>query len=493
MRTNHGTRWRGLAAGILRYNRVLNRACFVAAAAFLAACSKPGSENPPPLPKLQIERFKPQIRARIEEAYRAALARPDDAAANGGLGMLLQAFEQLESAEACYRRARAFDPGRFDWAYYLGLVQSQNGENAEAAKNLAGAIRIDPGYVPAKIKLAEVLLILGRLEESRQISEALVREDPRIAPAYYWLGRAAAARGDLRQAEQWYAQACEQWPSYGTAHYALALAYQKTGQTAEAQQHMSAYQKYQANGDPQPEDPKLEAVRALDNSAIAHLMRAVDLENAGQLRQAIAEDEEAARQDPNLVQAQANLISLYARAGEPEKAEQAYRAVLAVNPNLPQSHYDYGVFLVSRARFAEAEAAFRKAIESSPHYAEAHSNLGAMLERRGRMNEAAREYRAAIEDKPNFRQAHYQLGRLLLMDHKPAQAIEELRQTLEPSDEATPQFLYALGVACAEVHDFASARDYLRRGASQAQALGQDELASRIQGVLGRLEQSGGK
>lgn len=37
----------------------------------------------------------------------------------------------------------------------------------------------------------------------------------------------------------------------------------------------------------------LEAVRALDNSALAHLLKGVDLENAGQIAQAIAEDEEA--------------------------------------------------------------------------------------------------------------------------------------------------------------------------------------------------------
>jgi len=402
--------------------------------------------------------------------------------------MLLEAFEQLESAQICYRRARRFDPTRFDWAYYLGLVQALAGENAEAAANLEAAIRIDPGYVPARIKLSEVLLVLCRLDESRQVSEALLKEDPQIAPAYYWLGREEAAKGDLARAEQWYVKACDSWPAYGTAHYALALAYQKTGRPEEAQRHMAVYQKYQANSDPEPEDPKLEAVRALDNSALAHLMKAVDLENAGQNLKAIAEDEDAVRQDPKLVQAYANLISLYARADQPEKAEHAYHAVVAINPNLPQSHYDYGVFLVSRARFADAEVAFRKAIEASPHYAEAHSNLGAMLERRDKLEEAAKQYRAAIEDKPNFRQARYQLGRLLLMQKKTAEAIENLRQTLTPEDEATPRFLYALGVAYAESNDFASARQYLERGASQAQALAQQQLAAQIRTALQEVE-----
>ena len=50
---------------------------------------------------------------------------------------------------------------------------------------------------------------------------------------------------------------------------------------------MAAYLKYKADGDPQPEDPQLDAVRALDNSGLAHLMKGVDLENAGQTEQAM--------------------------------------------------------------------------------------------------------------------------------------------------------------------------------------------------------------
>jgi tetratricopeptide (TPR) repeat protein len=471
----------------------VNRRSGFVIALCLTACSTHRDSptgNLPSIPELKFAGYRPQIRTQVEQAYKAVQADPKNPENNGHLGMLLHAFEQTVSAEVFYRRAHLLDPKPFQWAYYLGLVEALEGKNNDAAASLQDAIRIDPQYVPARIKLAEVLLILGRLDESRQTSEALVKDDPQMAPGYYWLGRVASASGKLSQAEDQYRKACEAWPAYGTAHYALALAYQKSGQPAEAGRHMAAYQKYHAESDPQPEDPMLEAVRALDNSALAHLMKSVDYQNARQFDQAIAEDEEALRQDPKLVQADANLISLYARAGEPEKAEQAYRAAVAINANLPQAHYDYGVFLVSRGHYPEAEAAFRKALDSSPHYAEAHSNLGAMFERRGKIEDATREYRAAIEDKSNFRQAHYQLGRLLLMQKKTAEAIDNLRQSLTPEDESTPRFKYALGVAYAEVNDFANAKEYLQQASAGAAALGQDELANQIRMVLGKVEQS---
>ena len=458
----------------------------------LVGCSG-HTDGLPAIPKLDLASYRAQLRAPAEKAYQAVEAKPLDPEANGNLGMLLHAFEQLESAEVCYRRARGLDPQRFQWAYYLGLVEALDGKNEAAASSLRDALRIDPGYLPARLKLAEVLLNLGRFDESREMCQAVLKDNPQTAPAYYWLGRVAAAKGQGALAEEQYRKACELWPSYGTAHYALALAYQKDGQAGEAQRQMAAFQKYKADSDPQPEDPMLEAVRSLDNSALAHLMKGVDLENAGQMEQAIAEHEEAVRQDPKLVQAHANLIALYGRAGQPEKAEREYRATVAINPNLPQSHYDYGVFLASREKFAEAEAAFRKALESSPNYAEAHSNVGAMLERRGKLVEAEREYQAAIEDKPNFRQAQYQLGHLLLMEHKAPEAIMHLSQTLTPEDGDTPRFQFALGIAYAEAGDFASAARTLEQAGQRAAALGQGQLAGQIQNVLTKVEQRAAK
>jgi tetratricopeptide (TPR) repeat protein len=459
----------------------------------LGACSARHERDLPDLPRLTIANFRPQIRDQVQKAYDDVKARPKDAESNGRLGMLLQAFSQFESAELCYRRARILDPNRFQWAYYLGLTQSLDGKNEEASRNLRDATRLDPQYLPARLKLAEVLLALGRLDDSQTICHSIVKDNPQVAPAYYWLGRVDSAKGDVQAAIEQYGKACQLWPSYGTAHYALALAYQGTGAKAEAQQHMAAYQKYKADGDPQPEDPQLEAVRSLDNTALAHLMKGVDLENAGQVDGAITEHEEAVKQDPKLAQAHANLIALYARAGRADKAEAEYRATIGINPNLPQSHYDYGVFLVSQRRYREAEDAFRKALESSPNYAEAHSNLGAMLELRGKSEEAIQQYRAAIDGKPNYRMAHFQLGRLLLMKSRAAEAIAQLSQTLGPEDGDTPRCMYSLGLAYAESGDFASAERYLRAAGQRATSLGQSQLLGQIETALRKVAERTGR
>lgn len=445
----------------------------------------------PDLPRVATTSFQPQIREQVQKAYDEAQAKPKDPDAAGRLGMLLHAYEQYESAEICYRRARILSPDRFQWAYYLGLIQSIDGRNDAAAVTLQEAVRLDPEYLPARMKLAEVLLGLNRLGESQDVCRLAARQDPRFVPAYYWLGRVAAAQGDLNSAIENYRTACQLAPSFGSAHYALALAYQKLGNPAQAREHMSAYQKFKLDGDPQPEDALLDTVRSLDNTALAHLMKGVDLEKAGQLEKAVAEHEEALRIDPKLAQAHANLIGLYARAGKTEKAEKEYRATVAINPNLPQSHYDFGVLLFSEARYRDAETAFRRALESSPNYAEAHNNLAVLLERRGKLDEAVRHYEAAIANKPSYREAHFQLGRLLLKQHHNDQAIRHFEQTLTPEDAETPRFLYALGAAHATAGNYAMAAQNMRKAGRRAASLGQSRLAAEIETSLRKVEQTG--
>ena len=444
-------------------------------------------------PRLAIASFRPQIREQVQKALDEAKATPRDPDATGRLGMLLHAYEQYQSAEVFYDRARRLAPDRFQWTYYLGLVQSIDGKSREAAATLQEAARLDPGYLPARMKLAEVLLGVNRLRECQEVCQSTIKQDPRFAPAYYWLGRAAAAQGDSKSAVENYREACRLVPSYGSAHYALAQAYQKLGREADARESMSAYQKFKLDGDPQPEDPLLDTVRSLDNSALAHLMKGVDLEKAGQLEQAIAEHEQAIAIDPKLAQAHANLVGLYARAGQSAKAEEQYRATVAINPNLPQSHYDFGVLLLSEAKYREAEAAFRRALETSPNYAEAHNNLAVLLERQGKLDEAARNYQAAIDNKPNNREAHFQLGRLLLRQRKNSEAIRHFEQALTPEDAQTPRFLYALGAAHATAGDYDKAAQYMRKAWQRASSLGQGQLATEIESSLRRVEQTAGQ
>jgi tetratricopeptide (TPR) repeat protein len=409
----------------------------------------------PPLPELQLETYEPGIREPIAEAYRSAQQKPQDAERNGRLGMLLYANEQYELAAACFERARAFAPGDAAWPYYLGRAQVYLARSAGAADSLRTALRLRPGYLPARLMLAKSLLDAGQADESRALYQALVNEHPEAAEAHYGLGRIAAARGDPAAAAAHLEKACALFPGFGAAHFALARAYRDLGENEKAQAQLALYQKDKL-GWPSVTDPLLTSVLELKTGANARLRKGIELAEAGELKAAAEEHEKALLADPKLVRAHVNLIRIYGTLGEPEKAAEHYRAAVAIDPSL----------------------------------AEAHNNYAYLLMMSGKLQEAAEQYRAAIDSKPDHRMAHFNLGRILVQQGRLPEAIEHFRQTLGPEDEETPRCTYALGAAYARAGNREEALKYMREAREKATARGQSELLGSIERDLRVLEQT---
>ena len=443
----------------------------------------------PDLPQIDTRNFLPAIRDQIQHAYEAARRNLNDAGATGELGMILDAYEQYDAAAICYRRAHVLDSASFQWLYYLGWVQSAQGQHQDAALTLRDSLRLKADYVPAQLKLAESLLAIGNREESRDIYQIVSRAHPENAEAYYGLGRVSAAGGDLNGSASAYRKACELFPAYGAAHYALALTYRKAGRETESREQFSLYEENKT-AVPPSSDPLRRDVTARNFGSVAHIRRGADLAQAGRIAEAIAEQAEALRVDPRAVQAHINLIALYGRLGRYEEAANHYRAALALDPRQADLHYNYGVLLLKQGKQQEAESAFEQTLQINPYYVEAHNNLGSIYEKQNRLKEAFQEFGEAVENRPGDRVAHFHLGRLLANAGRYDEAIQHLLKTLVPEDENTPRYLYALGATYARAGNVADALKYIRTARAQAAARGQTELLTSIDRDLRTLEQA---
>ena len=458
----------------------------------LSACNYPlvgATPSLPRLPQIDMSNYLPAIQQQIERAYEAARANPKNASANGELGMMLDGYEQYESAAVCYQRAHLLVPGSFRWLYYLGWVQAAQGKYQDAVTTIRDALEIRPDYLPAQLKLAESMLAAGRWEESGMAYEEILKKHPDCAAAHYGLGRVYSARGNAAAAAASYLQACELFPPYGAAHYSLALVYRKLGLIDKSRQHLKLYDQNRM-AVPPLDDPLRNAVAELNLGPLSHVRRGIALEQAGEIREAIAEHEKALQIDPKHVQAHINLISLYGRLGEVTKAEEHYRAAVSLNPNQADAHYNYGVLRMRQKRYAEAEPAFRRALEINPSHAEAHHNLGYLFEQQARTDEAFHEYQQAIASQPNYRLAHFHIGRILVNQNKYDESIQHFLKTLEPEDENTPGYLYALAAAYARAGNREAALKYARKAREEAAARGQTQLLLSIERDLYNLEKT---
>jgi tetratricopeptide (TPR) repeat protein len=456
------------------------RLCAAAAILCCVSCSR----RAPALPELRLDAFLPAVRAEVSKAFEAAKANHADGAASGRLGMVLHAHQQYGAAAACYRRAEALDPKRAAWPYYLSLVHAQEGNQSAALDAMDRALKLDPGYEPAVLRMAELLFGAGRLEESGARYAKLSS-----AEAHYGAGRVHAAKGETTAAIESFERACAMFPDYGAAHYALALALVKAGREAEAKPHFARYEEHKLSAPPSG-DPLLAEMKKLNVAATELIREGADLEAHGKLAEAVQAHLKALATDPAMEQAHINLISLYGRMGESDKAAEHYQAAVALNPSRAECHYNFGVLQFSLQRYAAARAAFSRALAINPNYAEAHSNLGYLLETEGDVGAAMDHYRKAIDNQPGFRLAHFHLGRILVNRRQYAESIAHFERTLSPEDDSTPGYRYALGVACVRSGNRARGAPLLRQARREAIARRQEKLAETIAKDLRTLGES---
>ena len=445
------------------------------------------SKSAPPIPRIAFDTFPPAARDAVTRQYKAATAHPGDAAASGALGRLLQAWEQWDSAHQAYERAAVLAPSDFDWSYLDAVVLQRLARYDAAASALRRALTARPDYLPARLRLAEVLLDAGDLAQSEQLFVPLTAIAATEPAAEMGLGRINAARGRPEEAIRHFERALALFPELGAAHYALARAYRAAGRSADAERAAAAHARYGARW-PRLDDPVLATVTSLREDAHAALARGVSLADGGDVKGAVEAHEAALARDPSLTQAHANLVGLYGRLHEWPKAEEHYRAAAGRGWDDAELYYDYGVVLGLQEKWEAAAGAYRKALTANPLHAEARNNLGQVLERGRDFDGAANEYRQAVEARPTFRLARFNLGRMLLVRGDTGQAIVEFEKLQQPVDAETPRYLFALSTALVRAGRMADGRRFGAEAERLATEFGQTELARAIAVELSKLK-----
>ena len=362
------------------------------------------------------------------------------------------------------------------WTYSRAAVLFANGRAAEAAP----LFEAKPDYLPALIKAGDAWLAAGDASKAAQAYRKALKAAPNDASAHYGLGRATNKPAEFEKA-------LASFPDYGAAMFALAQSLQRSGDAARAKDLLARYEKVKTTAPPL-DDPLLDAVADLNESPTALVRKGQSAAARGDLASAIALHEKAIQLDPKMTQAAVNLISLYARANQPGKAEDAYRKAIASDPNLAEAHYNYGVFLQSvRGDQAQAKAQFELTLTLDPAHAAAHHNLGAILQQQGQLAAAQRQFESAIEFDPSSRNSRFQLGRLYANAGRTADAIAQFEKIVTVDDDQTPTYLYALGATMARAGDAAKARGLLQDARNKAAARSQGQLVEAIDRDLSRL------
>ncbi len=398
--------------------------------------------------------------SRFEQALESAPGNPE---AIEAVGRALLNLGRLEEAEASFLDALEIDPEWVAPRMGLALVALGRDEPFKIVHHLERAIEADPGYPESYVELGRYYGYMGEPALAKATFERWTGRHPEdadmlinagltlfdasdFAEAYAFFEKAVEAAteeeqrsgaltfranaldmlGRYDEAVASYEEVIAETPEWWEAHANLGICHARNGRMERAQ---AAFRRglEDCPGSPEIRDELAahllaqggdlrEALRlseeavALGRDEIRHLI------TLGEVRLALGDDGGAAEAyravlalDPENPDAHLELGILHERRGEPEEAEEHFVEALKADPGDPRALYSYASLYYTADDLETAEEILERAVAADADYSPALSALASIRARRGEYGDALDFIERAVEagesDAEHFRSA----------------------------------------------------------------------------------------
>ena len=403
------------------------------ATAFTAAAF-PGHAQPAlePVDRPRMDHYEEPVQAQLtaaQETLDRLLEVPEQdptelTSTYGHLGQLYLLHDFMAPAAAALRNAEALDSNDPRWPYFLAIHDIFEGHLEDAIAALDRVLLLAPGDPAARIRRADVLLDLNRIDEAEAEYRRILDLDSNHSAAHFGLGRVAFERDDLAAAIERFRAALRGQPEGSVVHHHIGLVLRRLGRREEAAAELSRNEHVRVAFP----DPLFTSLQRLNVSREAYFKRGTQAMRRGDLQEALL----------------------------------AFQGADEALPNDSITLFNLGMVLIELGDKARAEERMRRAIEFDRDYREPHFNLALILAERNDLRGAERHFRRATEIDPEDLEARVRLAEVLSRLDRVTEAIELLDEVLA-IDPALPMAQLALGAAHQAAGDRPAARTALRK------------------------------
>jgi len=325
------------------------------------AAGDSSSQKNPKLSKAE-ELIQKQDYAAAEQVLRKAVV--DDAQNHVAwfyLGFVENALSKPDDSIAAYRKSVSAKPDVFESNLNLGLQLAKAGQpDAEqflrAATQLKPTSHIDEGHARAWLSLGHILETTkpeDAIAAYRQAATLQPKDpEPRLAA-----GLLLEKQNRFAEAEQEFKEVLVLDPNSPDAATGLANIYMRGKRLPEAETQLR------------------KVVAAHPDQVAVHVQLGRVLAGQGKNEDAIVELETAAKLAPSDLSVQRDLADLYDLTGKPDKAESAYRTLIAAHPQDAELRHGLGKSLIRQKKFAEAQKELIEAVHLKPDLGAAYGDL----------------------------------------------------------------------------------------------------------------------
>jgi protein O-GlcNAc transferase len=151
-----------------------------------------------------------------------------------------------------------------------------------------------------------------------------------------------------------------------------------------------------------------------------------------------------------------NLGNVYKNKKDVDKAISCYQKALQLNPGFFEAYHNLGMVFQVNNQLDEATACYQKAVRINPNLADAYYNLGTISQDRGLPDEAIAFYRKAVQLEPKLADAWFNMGNIFLDKRQFDEAASCYHKVMELTPMLAPPY-YNLGIISEEKGQFTEA------------------------------------
>lgn len=262
--------------------------------------------------------------------------------------------------------------------------------------------------------------------------------DPHSADAWSGLGWLRYQEGNPEEARQFYKKAIETDGSAASPHHNLASMAWDAGDMVTAREEAQ------------------EAVRISGNDPSERVLLAGVLGQSGEPDKAVQTIRGVLAENPTSVAALDMLGNVFFNQNSYEQGEEEYAAAIRIDQEAADIYYDWGVSLMNFNRYQESAEKFRYALALHPDRPWYHVSLGKTLGLMGKPQDAEMELKQALNLQPDSIYALCEFARLRMMQGRLSDAGELWNRALQLSP-ASPQVLLAWGDSLRDMGNFREA------------------------------------
>lgn len=354
-------------------------------------------------------------------------------------------MNEILAARIHLEKAVRIDPKQTDIHATLASVYLDQRDLSAAISSYQRVIELDPKRTDAHIGLGSVFIRMNRFADAVGVLEKARTHEPRNMQILLDLGGAYLETQD-------FTRAAETFEAYLDLKPEMAWpGYQKLGQARMSlEDYDKAIEAFAQAAALSPEDPDIA------------LSLAEAYQKAGRLDKAEETFAKMASANPDEAKSYyGRILRMYDEANQPEKAIEAARTIMELDPEDVFASYNLGLMYQRIDRFKDAIEAFRKSLEVKPDFTSAWFNIGSCHMQLKNWPETVRAYTRFTELAPDDPNGWMGLG----IGHMQQKNFREALNAFEKSVDIQPHNAAAqfnMGICYINLNDHYSAREVLK-------------------------------